>query len=132
MKWVNYPFFWLSRSTFDRMKHKRSAGFDRTPERRKPDKMEYDLDEWGIYLADCYASNKKPPPQLIGYSHTITVEQVIRNVIPRQSWYLSNDTSIPIMVDPKRRYQDQLMKAYWSNETGRQDMRKSIKAAAHI
>jgi hypothetical protein len=50
------------------------------PERRKPDKMEYDLDEWGIYLADCYASNKKPPPQLIEYSHTITAEQVIRNV----------------------------------------------------
>jgi hypothetical protein len=28
------------------------------PERRKTDKMEYDLDEWGIYIADCYASNK--------------------------------------------------------------------------
>ena len=27
------------------------------PERCKPVKMEYDLDEWGIYLADCYASN---------------------------------------------------------------------------
>ena len=83
------------------------------PERRKPDKMEYDLDEWGIYPADCYASNKKPPPYLIEYSHTITAEQVIRNVFPRQFWYLSNDTSIPIMVEPKRRYQDPLMKAYW-------------------
>ena len=74
--------------------------------------MEHDLDEWGIYLADFYASNKKPPSYLVGYSHTITVEQVIRNVFPRQSRYLSNDNSIPIMVDQKRRYQDQLIMEY--------------------
>ena len=87
-------------------------------ERRKLNKMEYDLDEWGIYLADCYASNKKPPSYLVGYSHTITVEQVIRNVFPRQSWYLSNNNSIPIMVDLKRRYQDQLMMEYWQQRDG--------------
>ena len=73
--------------------------------------------------------NKKPPSYLVGYSHTITVEQVIWNVFPRQSWYLSDDNSIPIMVDPKRRYQDQIT---GSNVMGRQDMRKFTKAAAHI
>jgi hypothetical protein len=27
------------------------------PERRKMNKMEFGLDEWGIYIAYCYASN---------------------------------------------------------------------------
>ena len=92
--------------------------------------MGYDLDEWEIYLADCYASNKKPPPYLVGYSHVITAEQVIRNVFPRQSWYLSNDTSIPIMVDPKRRYQDQLMMEYWQQRDGQARHEKVYKGSS--
>ena len=31
------------------------------PEKRKQEKKDHELDEWGIYIADCYASNKKTP-----------------------------------------------------------------------
>ena len=33
------------------------------PERRKLDKQDYELDEWGIYIADCYASSGYRQPK---------------------------------------------------------------------
>ena len=49
------------------------------PERCKTDKMEFDLDEWGIYIADCYATNKKRPDGLRGQAIMVTAEQLVRN-----------------------------------------------------
>ena len=57
------------------------------PERRKSDNMEYDLDEWGIYIADCYASNKQRPVGLHGQDTTVTAEQLVRNVFLKHTWY---------------------------------------------
>ena len=83
------------------------------PERRKMDKQEFDLDEWGIYKADCYASNKKRPAGIHGQSFAVTAEQLVRNVFLRQSWFLGTTNGIPLMVDPKRRYQDHCMLDDW-------------------
>ena len=83
------------------------------PERRKPEKKDYDLDEWGIYIANCYASNKKTPPYLFGKAHIITAEHLVKNVFPQRSWYIGTQQSIPIMVDPQRRYQGIRMMEYW-------------------
>jgi hypothetical protein len=79
------------------------------PERRKTDEQVFDLDEWGIYIADCYASNKKRPAGLHGQAFTVTAEQLVRNVFLRQSWYIGTTNGIPLMIDPKRRYQDYCM-----------------------
>ena len=47
------------------------------PERRKPEQKDYGLDEWGIYIADCYASNKQTPQHLLGKAHIITAEHLV-------------------------------------------------------
>ena len=44
------------------------------PERRKTDKMEYDLDEWGIFIADCYASNQNGQLEYMG-----RISRLLRN-----------------------------------------------------
>ena len=36
--------------------------------------MEYDLDEWGIYIADCYASNKNGQLDYMG-----RISRLLRN-----------------------------------------------------
>jgi hypothetical protein len=82
------------------------------PERRKTDKIENDLDEWGIYNADCYASNKKRLARLHGQDITVTAEQIVRNVFLRHTWYLGTTDGIPIMIDPKRRYGNRLSEPY--------------------
>ena len=46
-------------------------------------KKDYELDEWGIYIADCYASNKATPPYLSGKAHKITAEHLVKNVFPQ-------------------------------------------------
>jgi hypothetical protein len=91
------------------------------PERRKHDKQDYDLDEWGIYIADCHASNKETPTYLAGTAHKITAEHLVKNVFPQQSWYIGTQQGIPIMVDPKRRYQDIRMMEYWRTRDGQVD-----------
>ena len=52
------------------------------PERRKPEKIDYELDEWGTYIANCYASNKETPSYLSGKAHKITAEHLVKNVFP--------------------------------------------------
>ena len=69
-------------------------------------------DEWGIYISDCYASNKNRPAGLHGQAITATVEQLVRNVFVRHAWYLGTTNGIPLMTDPKRRYQDQCTGIY--------------------
>ena len=91
------------------------------PERRKLDKMEFDLDEWGIYIADCYASNKNRPAGLHGQAITTTAAQLVRNVSLQQSWYLGTTNGIPLMTDPKRRYQDYCMLEYWKTRDGQEN-----------
>ena len=91
------------------------------PERRKTDKMEFNLDEWGIYIADCYASNKKRPAGLHGQAITTTAEQLVRNVFLRQSWYLGITNGIPLMTDPNRRYQDHRMLDYWKTRDSQEN-----------
>jgi len=91
------------------------------PERGKTDKQEFDLDEWGIYIADCYASNKKRPAGIHGQSFAVTAEQLVRNVFLRQSWFLGTTNGIPLMVDPKRRYQDHCMLDYWKARDGQEN-----------
>ena len=61
---------------------------------------DFTLDEWGIYKADCYASNLQLPLFLCGHAHIIAVEQSVRNTFPSKVWYVANDTGIPFMVDP--------------------------------
>ena len=91
------------------------------PERRKTDKQEFDLDEWGIYIADCYASNKKRPAGIHGQSFAVTAEQLVRNVFLRQSWFLGTTNGIPLMVDPKKRYQDHCMLDFWKARVGQEN-----------
>ena len=43
---------------------------------------------------------------------------MVREVFPHNLWYLGDKASLPIMVDPKRRYQDLRMKQYWRNRDG--------------
>ena len=88
------------------------------PERRKPEQKDYDLDEWGIYIADCYASNKPTPQHLLGKAHIIAADHLVKNVFPQHSWYIGTQQGTPIMVDPKRRYQDIRMMEYWSTRDG--------------
>jgi hypothetical protein len=103
------------------------------PERRKTDQMEFDLDEWGIYIADCYASNKNRPAGLHGQAITTTAEQLVRNVFLRQSWYLGTTNGIPLMTDPKRRevsrspYARLLENSGWSRES-----RGSVSGEQHV
>jgi hypothetical protein len=85
------------------------------------DKMKFDLDELGINIADCYASNKKRPAGLHGKAITTTAEQSVRNVFLRQSWYLGTTNGIPHMTDPKRRYQDYRMLDYWNTRDGQEN-----------
>ena len=70
---------------------------------------DFTLDEWGINIEDCYASNLHLPLFLCGHA----AEQSVRNTFPSKAWYVATDTGIPFMVDPKRRYQDQCMLEYW-------------------
>ena len=76
------------------------------PERRK-EMEEYDLDDWGIYMADCFASNKFLPHFLIEDTYVVTAEQLVQHAFPTQLWYLGDTTGLPVMADPKRRYQDE-------------------------
>ena len=43
---------------------------------------------------------------------------MVRDVFPNNLWYLGDKASLPIMVDPKRRYQDLRMEQYWRNRDG--------------
>ena len=43
---------------------------------------------------------------------------MVREVFPSNLWYLEDKASLPIMVDPKRRYQDLRMVQYWRNRDG--------------
>jgi hypothetical protein len=88
------------------------------PERRKTDMQDFDIDEWGIYIADCYASNKKRTASLYEQAFAVTAEQLVRNVFLRKSWYLGTINRIPLMIDPKRRYQDHCMLEYWKTRDG--------------
>ena len=74
---------------------------------------DFTLDEWSIYMEDCYASNLHLLLFLCGHVLIIAVEQSVRNTFPSKVWYVANDTGIPFMVDQKRRYQDQCMLEYW-------------------
>jgi len=76
------------------------------------------MDDWGIYVADCYASNKPVPIHLRGYAYKVKASEMVREVFPRSLWYLGDKGSLPIMVDPKRRYQDLRMEQYWRNRDG--------------
>ena len=60
----------------------------------------FTLDEWDIYIEDCYASNLQLPLLLCGHAHIIAAEQSVRNTFPSKVWYVANDTGIPFMVDP--------------------------------
>ena len=83
------------------------------PERRK-EMEEFDLDEWGIYVADCFASNKSLPRSLRGDTYVISADCLVRHAFPTQLWYLGDSTGLPVMMDPKRRYQDKAMLQYWT------------------
>ena len=83
--------------------------------------MEFDIDEWGIDLADFYASNKKRPAELHGQALMATAKQLVRNVFLRHTWYLGTTDGIPLMIDPKRRYQDQCMLNCWKARDGQED-----------
>jgi len=87
------------------------------PERRK-DQADFTMDDWGIYVADCYASNKPVPKHLRGFEYKVKASEMVREVFPRSLWYLGDKGSLPIMVDPKRRYQDLRMEQYWRNRDG--------------
>ena len=83
------------------------------PERRKGIE-DFDLDEWGIYVADCFASNKSLPRSLKGDTYVISADCLVRHAFPTQLWYLGDSTGLPVMMDPKRRYQDKAMLQYWT------------------
>ena len=89
------PFLLVIRSTSRYRSWVRSQ-----PERRKMQEEDFTLDEWGIYKADCYASNLQLPLFLCGHAHIIAVKQSVRNTFPSKVWYVANDTGIPFMVDP--------------------------------
>ena len=74
---------------------------------------DFTLDERGIYITDCYASSLQLPLFLCGHGHIIAADQSVRSSFPSKAWYVANDTGIPFMVDPKRRYQDQCMLEHW-------------------
>ena len=57
MKW-KMPFLLAIQQYLQRDAAQQVCGVRSHPERRKTNKIEFDLDEWGIYIADCYASNK--------------------------------------------------------------------------
>jgi hypothetical protein len=62
----------------------------------KTDKQEFDLDEWGLYIADCYASNKKRPAGILGQFFAVTAEQLVKNMFLRQTWFLGTTNGIPL------------------------------------
>ena len=72
------------------------------PRAAEDGKMEYDLDEWEIYIADCYASNKKRPAGLHGQDITVTAEQLVCNVFLRHTWYLGTHGMVKRLI--MRRY----------------------------
>ena len=47
---------------------------------------DFTLDEWGLYIDDCYASNIQLPLFLCGHAHIIAVEQSVRNAFPNKAW----------------------------------------------
>jgi hypothetical protein len=61
------------------------------------DKQEFDLDEWRIYITDCYASNKKRSAGIRGQSFAVTAEQLVRNVFLQQSRFLGTTNGIPLI-----------------------------------
>ena len=72
----------------------------------------------GAYIADCYASKKPVPKHLRGYEYKVKASKMVREVFPNHLWYLGDKASLPIIVDPKRRYQDQRMEQNWRNRDG--------------
>ena len=73
------------------------------PKERKGQIM-FSLDDWGIYIADCYASKNPVQKHLRGYKYKVKASEMVREVFPSNLWYLGDKASFPIMVDPKRRY----------------------------
>ena len=63
---------YLQRDTAQQVRWVRSQ-----PERCEPEKKDDDLDECGIYNADCYVSTKKPSQYLLGKSHVISAERIV-------------------------------------------------------
>ena len=52
------------------------------PKRRK-EQAEFSRDDWGIYVADCYASNKPVPKHLRGFEYKVKASEMVREVFPR-------------------------------------------------
>ena len=63
---------------------------------------------------------QKRPAGLHGQDITVAAEQLVCNVFLRHTWYLGSTDGIPIMIDPKRRYQDQCMLNYWKPRDGQE------------
>ena len=93
--------------------------------------MEFSLDDSGIYIADCYSSKKPVPKHLRGYEYKMKALEMVREVFLSNLWYLGDKASLPIMVDPKRRYQDLRMEQYWRSRDVKWDMKKPIEAVPH-
>ena len=75
---------------------------------------DYELDDWEIYVADGFASNKSLPRYLMGDTYVITADCLVRHAFPTQLWYLGDSTGLRVMMDPKRWYQNKAMLQYWT------------------
>jgi hypothetical protein len=83
------------------------------PERREGHSPQhYSYQDWGIFIADCYASAKTPLQDIPCSTYDIPAATLIRNSIPSECWYLSTPDGTPTMTNPIKRMQDHQLHRY--------------------